>query len=254
MITRQAHGDVRVLLLSHGKANALDIEFLDALSSELRALGDDGDDDDGDVRAAVLTGGGAMFCAGVDLKRVVEGGEEYVRAFLPALERALLAAFTCEKPLVAAINGHAIAGGYILACCTDRRIMAEGSARVGLPELHVGVPFPTLVLEILRSTVAANRLQELLLVGGTQAPVAALAAGLIDELAPAEQLRETSIATAQRLGSLSPAAYATTKRKLRAPALAAWRAQAADGDAAIVEQWCEPATLDAIRRFVERTL
>ena len=249
MITRQAQGDVRVLEMCHGKANALDIEFLAALASELGALSDDDD-----VRAAVLTGGGAMFCAGVDLKRVVDGGAPYVRAFLPALERAFVAAFACEKPLVAAINGHAIAGGYILACCTDRRIMADGSGRVGLPELHVGVPFPTLVFEILRSTVAANRLQELLLVGGTQPPAAALAAGLIDEVAPADQLSATAIATAQRLGALSTAAYATTKRKLRAPALAAWRAQAEGGDAAIVAQWCDPATLDAIRRFVEKTL
>ena len=249
LISRKTQGDVRILLMSHGKANALDIEFLDALTSELRAVGSDAD-----VRAAVLTGGGSIFCAGVDLKRVVDGGEPYVRAFLPALERALEAAFSCEKPLVAAINGHAIAGGYILACATDRRIMADGNARVGLPELHVGVPFPTLVLEILRATVAANRLQELLLVGGTQPPAAALAAGLIDEVLPADQLREAACATAQRLGSLSPAAYATTKRKLRAPAIAAWRAQASDGDAAIVEQWCETGTLDAIRRFVEKTL
>jgi enoyl-CoA hydratase len=132
--------------------------------------------------------------------------------------------------------------------------MADGSGRVGLPELHVGVPFPTLVLEILRATVAPHRLQELLLVGGTQQPGPALAAGLIDEVVAPDALRDAAVATAERLGSLSAAAYATTKRKLRASALAAWRAGAADGDAAIVAQWCDPATLDAIRAFVARTL
>ena len=90
--------------------------------------------------------------------------------------------------------------------------------------------------------------------GGTQPPSAALAAGLIDEVVPADQLRDVACATAQRLGSLSASAYRTTKRKLRAPAIAAWRAEAHDADAAIVAQWCDDATLDAIRHFVEKTL
>jgi enoyl-CoA hydratase len=248
MIQRDDRDGIRVLTMARGKANALDLELLLALRDECRGLREDG------VRAGVLTGAGSMFCAGVDLKRVVDGGEAYVREFLPALESALLEAFTLPKPLVAAINGHAIAGGYILACASDRRIMAEGLGRVGLPELHVGVPFPTLVLEILRATVAPPRLQELLLVGGTQPPAAALAAGLIDDTCAADSLLETAVTLAGKLARLEPSAYATTKRKLREPVLDAWRARSAGGDAEIVTQWCAPATLSAIRAFVEKTL
>ncbi len=248
MIEREDLDGVRILRLAHGKANAMDLEMLGALASELEALDRD------DVRAGVLTGAGRMFSAGVDLKRVLDGGPDYVRVFLPALERALLAAFTLGKPLVAAINGHAIAGGFVIACACDRRIAADGPGRLGLPELQVGVPFPTLVIEVLRTALPPPRLQEMLLCGATLEAAPARAAGLVDDVVAADALIGAACATASRLGALAPAAWATTKRKLREPALAAWRAAAADGDRAIVDQWCSPATQQAIRQFVEKTL
>ena len=248
MIVREERDGIRILRMAHGKANALDIELLRALRDELAAL------EEPSVKAGVLTGSGSIFGAGVDLKRVVEGGAPYVREFLPALEAALHAAWIVSKPLVAAVNGHAIAGGYILACACDRRILAEGAGRVGLPELHVGVPFPTLVMEILRACVPPPRLQELLLCGGTFPPVQALASGLVDEVVAPDALLDSAVAAASRLAQLSAAAYATTKRNLRRPALDAWQARGAGGDAEIVAQWCSDETLGAIRAFVERTL
>lgn len=248
MIEREDRDGVRVLRMVHGKANALDVALLHALEREIGELAAS------DVPAAVITSGTRIFCAGVDLKRLVEGGAPYVREFLPALERALAAAFTCDKPLVAALNGHAIAGGFILACACDRKLMAEGAGRVGLPELHVGVPFPTLVLEILRASVPPPRLQEMLLLGGTQDAGSAVAAGLVDELVAPDALLPAACDVARRMGALPPAAYALTKRKLREPFVRAWRERASGGDREIVERWCEPPTLDAIARFVEKTL
>ena len=69
-----------------------------------------------DAKAVVLTGQGTMFSAGVDLKRYSADGADYIRKFLPALHRLYDAAFNLPKPLVAAINGHAIAGGAVLTC------------------------------------------------------------------------------------------------------------------------------------------
>jgi enoyl-CoA hydratase len=247
-VLREDRDGIRVLRMSRGKANAMDLELLRALRDELESLREPS------VRAGVVTGAGSIFCAGVDLKRLIDGGAAYVREFLPALEAAFLAAFSCEKPLVAAINGHAIAGGYVLANCCDRRLAADGGGRMGLPELHVGVPFPTLVMEILRATVAPPKLTELLLVGGTLPPREALAAGLIDDVSEPEDLLESACALASRLATLSPPAYAATKRNLREPAITAWRAKAADGDAAIVEQWCSQETLSAVEAFVKKTL
>ena len=105
--------------MAHGKANALDIEFCDAIAAQFEALRGS------DAKAVVLTGQGKMFSAGVDLIRLSEGGADYVRRFLPALHRLYDTVFFFPKPVVAAVNGHAIAGGCVLQACADRRIAAR---------------------------------------------------------------------------------------------------------------------------------
>jgi enoyl-CoA hydratase len=126
MMQLTKRGRVAILTMAHGKANAMDLEFcadFTARLEECRAP---------DISALVITGQGRIFSAGVDLLRVVDGGADYVRAFLPALGRVLDALFSFEKPVVAAINGHAIAGGCILACAADRRFIAN-TATIGCP-------------------------------------------------------------------------------------------------------------------------
>jgi enoyl-CoA hydratase/carnithine racemase len=105
---------VGVVRLVHGKVNALDLELCRAIEQAMRDL----DDVDGVVRAVVVTGTGRVFSAGVDLKRVVDGGAAYVAEFLPALSGAFRSVFDLGKPVVAAVNGHAIAGGCVLAAAS----------------------------------------------------------------------------------------------------------------------------------------
>src|SRR5262249_17078440 len=118
MIKSDVVDGIAVLTLNHGKANALDIELCDALATRFAAL------PKSDAKAVIRTAEGKIFSAGVDLKRLSSGGADYVRQFLPALHRLYEAVFFHPKPVVTAINGHAIAGGCVLACCADRRIMA----------------------------------------------------------------------------------------------------------------------------------
>ena len=117
--------------------------------------------------ALVITGQGKMFSAGVDLPRLVEGGAAYVREFLPAMNHAFETLFAFPKPLVVAVNGHAIAGGCVMACCADYRIMAREPGRIGIPELLVGVPFPVVPLEIVRFATPPQHLQALIYRGLT---------------------------------------------------------------------------------------
>ena len=138
MIAVEDHGDIAVVTLAHGKANTLDIEFCEAIAARFDDLRT------APAKAVVLTGQGRMFSAGVDLLRLSEGGAAYVRRFLPALHRLYSAVFFFPKPVVAAVNGHAIAGGCVLECCADRRIAARDGGRIGVTELLVGVPFPPL--------------------------------------------------------------------------------------------------------------
>ena len=169
MLDLTHHGAVTVLRMAHGKANALDLEFCEALTAQLDAC-----ERSPSTRALVMTGSGAMFSAGVDLLRVVDGGADYIRVFLPAMNRMFEKLFAFPKPVVAAVNGHAIAGGCILACAADWRLMSGQPGRIGIPELLVGVPFPVVPLEIMRFATHASRLQALAYRGLTLTAVAAM--------------------------------------------------------------------------------
>jgi len=248
VIEHASKDSIAVLTLRHGKANALDIEFCEALTTRFAALRE------GNTKAVVLIGQGGIFSAGVDLKRLSEGGADYIRQFLPALHRLYHAVFFHPKPVVAAINGHAIAGGAILAACADRRIMARGTGRIGVTELLVGVPFPALAFEILRFATPVRNLPEFTLSGATYAIDAALERGWVDEVAEPKELLEDAIAVATELAALSAPAFAQTKQQLRAQVAERYAAAGMATDEAVAEIWCAEDTLANIRAYVARTL
>jgi len=248
MIDIKLSDGIAVLSMNHGKANALDIEFCEALAarfSELRKS---------EARAVVLTGRGRIFSAGVDLKRLSEGGASYIRQFLPALHRLYDAVFFHPKPVIAAINGHAIAGGAVLACCADRRIMARDAGRIGVTEILVGVPFPALAFEIVRFAVPPRHLSEFALTGATYATDAALQRGWIDEVAEPDEVVEDALAVARELAMLSPPAFAQTKLQIRQAVGERLLRSGETTDKTVTEIWTAPATLTYIRDYVARTL
>src|SRR3974390_1699758 len=120
MIERFQHDGILTLRLAHGKASALDVELPGGLVRELDGVAED-------VRALILTGTGSIFSAGVDLFRLTEEAAGYVRGFLPLLSRFVRTLFTFPRPVVAAANGHAIAGGGVIVLAADVRLMAEGA-------------------------------------------------------------------------------------------------------------------------------
>jgi enoyl-CoA hydratase len=248
MIDIRTDGGVAVMTLAYGKANALDIEFCEALAAQFLELRRS------NAKAVVVTGQGKIFSAGVDLKSLDEGGADYVRKFLPALHKLYNAAFFHPKPVVAAINGHAIAGGCVLACCADRRIMARESGRIGVTELLVGVPFPALAFEIVRFAVPPRHLPEFTLSGATYTTDVALQRGWIDEIAEPGDLIEDAVAVAQELALLSPAAFAQTKAQIR-QGVSERLAQSGEAtDQAVTAIWAAPETLRHIGDYVARTL
>src|SRR5262249_55465431 len=127
MIERTQNEGILTLRLTHGKASALDVELLDRLLQELDGMA-------ADVRGVILTGTGSIFSAGVDLFRLMREGPDYGRRFLSLLSRFVRTLFAFPRPVVAAANGHAIAGGCIIVLAADVRLMAEGTGRIGLPE------------------------------------------------------------------------------------------------------------------------
>jgi len=247
MIELSDRGGVAVVTMAHGKANALDVEFCEALATQFAKLRD------ASTRAVVLTGQGRMFSAGVDLLRLSDGGAPYVRRFLPALHRLFEAVFFFPKPVVAAVNGHAIAGGCVLECCADRRIAAKDGGRIGVTELLVGVPFPPLAFEVMKFASPPRYLADGMYSGATFTPDVALTRGLIDEVAEASALLDRAVAAAETLAMLSPKAFAQTKQQVRQPAADALERHGKRIDEASMSIWTSDETIGHIRDYVART-
>jgi len=248
MIENERHGEVALLRMVHGKANIMDLEFCEAVTAAMVDVGRS------DARAVVLTGQGGIFSAGADLNRVITEGAPYVARFLPALDAAIESIYALDRPVVAAINGHAIAGGCILAAAADRRLMVDGRARIGAPELRVGVPFPPVALEVLRAAVTPPHANSLLLAGTLCSPEQARDIGLVEELCQADALEARALELAADLASIPGGNYALTKRMLQAPVWSLIAQQTANFAAQVNGTWGDGQTLDAVRAYVEKTL
>jgi enoyl-CoA hydratase len=237
---------IAVMRMQHGKANAMDTELCDALAARFA------EHRHSSSPALVMTGSGRIFSAGVDLLRLLEGGPQYIRSFLSKLTAMFAAVFTHPKPVVAALNGHAIAGGCVLACAADRRLMARDSIRIGITELLVGVVFPPLPMEIMRHAVAPEHFEEAVLSGTTYLPAEAQERSLVHAIVEPAVLFERALDAARTLAALSPAAFAFTKQQMRGPALERWQANPMTSE--VEEIWTSAEALARIRDYVKRTL
>lgn len=242
MIDIKTAGTVQVLTMSSGPVNAQDVELLDELTLAVRDLGRSG------AGALVVTGAGRAFSAGVDLNRVVEGGAGYTDRLVPALSAAFEAMFSYPGPTVAAVNGAAIAGGCVLACACDRRLIGP-EAQIGAAEVRVGVPFPVAALEVMRYA-CGDHAEEVLLGGRSYRGPEAVARGLAHRVV-ADDLLGAAVAEASDLGGIPADAYRQTKAQLRAPTLARIRDGGA-GDDEVRRMWGADETLAHIAAYVER--
>lgn len=239
MLVMDWRGDIAVLRLAHGKVNALDVELLEAI---IVAFGEVTE-----ASAVVLTGQGSSFCAGADLHRILRSDTAEIEAFLDVLSRALLTVFTHPRPVVAAVNGHAIAGGCVLAAAADLRLMSGGS--IGLTELKVGVAFPTAALEIVRHAIGVSA-QALILAGRLVQPAEAVEVGFIDRVVAPDGLLDTALTEARALARIPAETFETTKRQLHAPAMAAIAREYEIYDVTVGRTWTSGAGRVALSAFL----
>jgi enoyl-CoA hydratase len=239
MLDLEERGEVAIMRLAHGKVNALDLELLLAITEAIRAVDQD--------RAVVITGSGSVFSAGVDLRRIVAGGPSYVREFLPALSQATMAIFDHRGPVVAAVNGHAIAGGCVIAAACDVRLMSQGT--IGLAELSVGVPFPVVPMEIMRHAVGPA-VGHLVLTAELLDPSQARSIGLVQHVCEPQALLDSAADTARRMGRTPADVFSVSKRQLQQPARDRIAARSGDEEA-VAQIWSSDRTRDAIARYLD---
>jgi enoyl-CoA hydratase/carnithine racemase len=224
-------GSTAVLTLASDKVNALDPEVLTELVTFVGFC-----EQEPAISALVVTGEGAVFSAGLNVNEVLAHGPSYTAGLLDALQGTLLRIFTCPIPTVVAVNGPAIAGGCLLACAFDKRLIAE-SARIGVTELKVGVAFPTATVELLRH-VCGHRAEQLLFDAGLLPADEAVRVGLVHQSLPLSDLVAAAMAAAESLAALDASAYALAKASSRRSVLAAIDDEASRPlEARIREHW-----------------
>jgi enoyl-CoA hydratase len=222
---------VRVLTLNRPPAHAINEDLLGDLIAALDAARGHAS-----VRAIVLTGAGAFFGAGFDLTAPPRDAAATAR--LSALYRdAHVALFGFPKPTLAMVNGHAIAGGLVMALACDYRLGLDGDYRIGLNEVAIGASYPRAAFEIVRLRLSHARACELLLGSALYPSSQALRLGVVDELLPADALEPTVLRRAARMGAFPRDAYAHTKAALVGDALARIAAETPEESARATAVW-----------------
>lgn len=192
------------------RRNALNATVLDGLRAGLiEAAATAG------VRAIVITGAGEkVFCAGGDLKPDAEGDPFSID---PAerdnpVVKLLRAIVDCPLPVIARVNGHALAGGFGLVCACDFAVVAD-NARLGTPEARIGI-FPMMILPFMLRTMPRRKLLELCITGEPITAAEALAHGMVNHVVPLAALDDTVNALVASIAAASPSAIAIGRRAI----------------------------------------
>jgi enoyl-CoA hydratase len=217
------HGAVAVVTLTNPPANTMDAAGLNELAATFDRLGTDPD-----VTAVVITGEGRVFSAGLDLKAVRELDDAGQEALVDGLNRCFLAVYACPKLVVGAVNGHAIAGGLVLALCCDVRLVTASPLRAALAEVTVGVVYPVAAIEVVRQELTGAARRRMVLRGEVVDGVGGVALGLFDRVVLHEELLAAALTEAA--DTRPPIGFARIKAQLRAPAITAARAALERGD------------------------
>lgn len=242
----ERQGEVAVVRLEGGRANAMSAALLDALARAVDQV------TVSDARAMVITGQGRAFSAGLALPDLIDLDRAALAAFMDDFATAMRRVLECPMPVVAAINGHAIAGGCVLALMCDARLIAAEGATIGLNEVALGIGLPAVVVEPLRARVPPTAWTTIALAGALLSAEDARRAGLVDDVVAPGDLEARALARAAELGAAPRAAYAQVKRALLRPAIETiTRVDAAEREAWL-DTWFSPPAQERLRAAVAR--
>ena len=197
--------------------------------------------------AVVLTGREGFFSAGVDLKVAPTLDADGQRAMVEGINAIFAGWYGFPRPVVAAVNGHAIAGGLILALCADYRV-GSSEAKYGVTEVKAGVGYPAVAMAVVRAELHAPAARRLVLGADLVEAKEALEAGALDEVAEPDQVLHRATEVARSLSLLPSEAYARTKAQLRGPVLEAALAQPDP----LLEGWAGAEAADAAANILRR--
>jgi enoyl-CoA hydratase/carnithine racemase len=243
-VTLTREDGTAVIRMQGRHGNAINPDLLRGLAAAFGAA-----ETDKRIQAVLLASGGKLFSPGLDLQELLPLDRPAMAAFMDQFCATLAALYTFPKPVLAAVSGHAVAGGAVLAMTADMRILKQG-VRIGLNEVKVGVPLPYGVAQLLRETVHRPALTEIALLGRNYSDQEAVAVGFASEVVNEDGF---DAACRQRLAEFAEkdaSALALTKRYLRQPAADRVRHQEVPRRDQFLDCWFSPATRGRIQEIV----
>jgi 3,2-trans-enoyl-CoA isomerase len=235
-------GEVTVLTLKRGKVNAFNRPMIEEFQHLI-----DGTAADNLVKGLILTGRGKFFSFGLDVPELYSLSMEDFTEFLRAFTRLYATLYMYPKPVVAALNGHAIAGGCMVAIACHRRIMAAGRSKIALNEITFGSTVFAGSVEMLRACAGQRNAEEVMLSGAMFEPDRALALGLVDRVVPADDLLPLAVDEAREMASRDAAAFQSMRRLLRAPVAELMRAREDESIREFVRIWYSDSTRELLK-------
>lgn len=244
-VTLLVEEGLAILRLAGRHGNAINGDMVEGLLDGLERIRNDDR-----IRGVLLCSSGKLFCPGLDLRELIDADRPSMERFMERFSRCTLDLFAFPRPVVAAMDGHAIAGGCVLAMTADWRVLRRG-ARIGLNEVKVGVPLPWGVAQILRWAVPAARLEEICLLGRNYSDEEALATGLAHELCAPGEAEGAARSRLEELAGKDSRALGITKTYLRRAAVERIRDGEEAGRREFLDSWFSPETRRRILAIVE---
>ncbi|HVO26752.1 MAG TPA: enoyl-CoA hydratase/isomerase family protein [Candidatus Margulisiibacteriota bacterium] len=230
LIRIEQRQDTAVLFFARPPANAFDLEFTEELHARLDELA-------ARVPAGgvVVTGEGRTFSGGVDFKAVPGYTRDQRARMIGHINACITILYGLPTATVAAVNGHAIGGAFVVMLACDARLAADTDAKLGLTEVTAGIPYPACPMEVVKAEIEPSYRRHLVLTGDIISPHVAHARGLIDELVAPENLPQRSVEVARARAAAR--SYGRVKQQLKGDTVARMRAIIAASSDPMLEQW-----------------
>ncbi|GAA6152814.1 enoyl-CoA hydratase/isomerase family protein [Pseudoteredinibacter isoporae] len=238
--TFESRGNIGIIQIDHTPRNAVTLQsaeqLLEAITQAMASP----------CRALVITGTGDSFCAGMNLKEVPSYTAQQQRRLLEFANKNISTLYRSPKPVIAAINGHAVGAGLTIALVCDYRIAADGEHfAYGLTEARAGIPFPACPAVVVKSELAPQDLRYLTLYSKNVSAQKIHSMRVVDEIVPHEQVLARAMEVAEDMASIPADSYAMVKGQLRGDAIQAMNDIVENNSDPMMSKWVSDSGMDA---------
>ena len=247
-VSVEQHGWVTLAKLNHGVTNSLNPNIVYELEAVLRRVREDEA-----VKGLVLASSNEKFFSiGFDIPELFEMSKEDFKGFYRLFNRICMDLFTLPKPTVAAMTGHAIAAGCILALCCDYRFMAQGHKLMGLNEVKLGLPVPYLPDRLLHALAGIRRAREMMESGEFYPAEKAFEMGIVDKILPVENVVSAAVKHADSIGALPKVGYKIIKQNRVEVIAEAVKAREDQKETVFIESWYSNEARERLKAAIKK--